>query len=318
MLQVGVVAEGEAPLVASCGVEAYEVACDVLDVLLGALLEPFPLSRAECRHAWRLAALLCLVFRHLVERVDGDVDGVAPLVDDLDHLLEGLLARSIGDGHAHESAELADAVVDVDHVVAHLELLQLLQCQCHLARACLVALQVVLVEAVEYLVVGHQTEAQVVVDESFVERLVDTFKLSLVHDLAQSLNLLLTVGQHAELIALEGVVAEGLAQQVEVLVEQRLGRDVEAERCLRGGGGAMAELDAAEVGAVGRKLRAGDDLCVALHLAHDLALLHLGGALHALGQCLGGESLLIGALDGLTCVQIILKDQHRLAWQESE
>ena len=59
------------------------------------------------------------------------------------------------------------------HKVANLKLLYLLQRQGHLARSSLVALQVVFVEAVEYLVVGQQTGTGIVVDESLVQRLID-------------------------------------------------------------------------------------------------------------------------------------------------
>ena len=47
MLQVVVVAEGKTLLTTAAGIEADEVAGNVLDVLLGALLQPFPLARAE-------------------------------------------------------------------------------------------------------------------------------------------------------------------------------------------------------------------------------------------------------------------------------
>ena len=39
--------EGEPSLATACGIEAYEVACDVLDFLLGALLESVPCPGAE-------------------------------------------------------------------------------------------------------------------------------------------------------------------------------------------------------------------------------------------------------------------------------
>ena len=85
----------------------------------------------------------------------GYIDGVAALVDDLDSFLKA----AVGQRHSDQSAKLSHAVVDVHHVVAHLKLLYLFQRQGHLAAACLVALQVVLVEAVENLVVGKQTQS---------------------------------------------------------------------------------------------------------------------------------------------------------------
>ena len=70
--------------------------------------------------------------------------------------------------HSDQSAEAADAVVDVDDIVADFELLDFLQRQRHLTGTRLVALEVVLVETVEYLVVGQQAGTGIVVDEAFV------------------------------------------------------------------------------------------------------------------------------------------------------
>ena len=155
----------------------------------------------------------------------GDVDGIAALVDDFDHLLEGLSSSCVSDGHPYQPAELAHAVIDVHHVVAHLKLLNLLQRQRHLAAAGLVALQVVFVETVEDLVVGEEAEPEVVVDETLVQRLVDALKAEaalLCEDVLQSFYLLRAVGQHEELVAFQEVVLQSLRQQVEVLVEQGL------------------------------------------------------------------------------------------------
>ena len=48
LLQVGIVAEGEALLATAGSIELDKVAGNVLDVLLRTLLESFPLARAEC------------------------------------------------------------------------------------------------------------------------------------------------------------------------------------------------------------------------------------------------------------------------------
>ena len=140
LLQIAVVAECEALLPAARGIESDEVAGNVLDVLLSALLHAFPLAGAEGREARRLAAVLCLVLRHLIEGMNGYVDGIAALVDNLDHLLKSPLccprggfccfrgrgSRTVLYWHPDQSSELTDAVVDVYHVVANLELLDLL------------------------------------------------------------------------------------------------------------------------------------------------------------------------------------------------
>ena len=66
MLQIGVVAEGKALLATTLGVELDEVAGDVLDMFLGALLEFLPLTSAEGRETRRFAIILRLVLGHLV------------------------------------------------------------------------------------------------------------------------------------------------------------------------------------------------------------------------------------------------------------
>ena len=74
--------------------------------------------------------------------------------------------------HAYQSAELADAVVDMHDIVANLELLNLLQRQCYLAATGLVGAQVILMEAVEDLMVGEDAEVLVVVNEACMKSLI--------------------------------------------------------------------------------------------------------------------------------------------------
>ena len=168
VLQVGVGRIGEAFLVATLGVELDEVARNVLDALLRALLQLLPCAGAERAESGRFARVAAAVLRYLVERVDRHVDDVATLIVEAYHLLVG-----VADRHAHQAAELADAEVDVHDEVAGFHLLQLLHRECHLARSGSVRLQVVLVEAVEYLMVGEEAQTQVVVGEALVQSAVD-------------------------------------------------------------------------------------------------------------------------------------------------
>ena len=66
MLQISVVAEGKALLATTLGVELDEVAGDVLDMFLGALLEFLPLTCAQRGETRRLAIILRLVLGHLI------------------------------------------------------------------------------------------------------------------------------------------------------------------------------------------------------------------------------------------------------------
>ena len=99
------------------------------------------------------------------------------LVENLDHLLVGLLTLRVGNRHAHQTAKLTHSMIDMHHEVADLELLDLLQRESHLTTTGLIALQVVLMETVEDLVVGKDTDMQVVVRKPLVERLIDRSEL---------------------------------------------------------------------------------------------------------------------------------------------
>ena len=82
----------------------------------------------------------------------GHVDRVAILINDFYHFL---IAVSLW--HSHESAKLAYAMVYMHHIVAYFKLSYFLKRERHFAVACLVGAQVVLMEAVEYLMVGEET-----------------------------------------------------------------------------------------------------------------------------------------------------------------
>ena len=96
-------------------------------------------------------------------------------------------------------------MVLVHDVVAHLNLVQLLERQGQLARAGAVALEIVFVESVEDLMVGKHTESQVIVDKPLVQRAQAWLKpdvvLAVVEDGTQAGYLLLVVAQDQYLVA---------------------------------------------------------------------------------------------------------------------
>ena len=106
-------------------------------------------------------------------------------------------------------------------------------------------------EAVEDLMIGETADLQRVVDESLVDGFLDWSKFNrtlapfailqchrlarLVHtveDVAQSFLLPLAVGKNIDMVALDEIAFDRLAQQVKILVKQGLGRDVEAQQGL--------------------------------------------------------------------------------------
>ena len=163
LLHVAVGRKGKAFLLAAGGIEPDKVACYVLQLALGALLHAVPRSAAQLVQP-RLHAFFSAILGKLVQRVYRHEDDVVVLVDELYHLLH--LPVHVG---AKQSAEFSHSVVHVHYVVAHLYLVQLLQREGELTRACTVALETVFVEAVEYLVVGKHAHALVVIYEAFMQ-----------------------------------------------------------------------------------------------------------------------------------------------------
>ena len=306
VLQVRVGTEGKPLLAAPARIQLDEVARNVLDAFLGLLLQAVPGTRSEGRKAWRFARVATAVLAYLVERVDGHVHLVVVLVHDANHLLV-----AVAHGHAHQSAKLAYTEVYVHDKVAGFHLLQFLHGERHLSCACRVGAQTVLVEPVEYLVVGKEAALAVVVHESLVQGFVHGHKVYVValqflaaEDVLEALLLLGAVGKDVERVAFQDVVLESLCQEVEVLVEQWLRGNVEGDGC-RGlsfsracfcGGGigiGCCQFYPPERSHSLLKLYGGAQVGILLHGAAYLFSLHLGGALQLLGKALRGESVLV-------------------------
>ena len=280
------------------------------------------------------------------------IDGVAVLILYLYHLLVTVALR-----HPHQPAEAADAMVDVNHVVAHLKLLYLLERQSHLAATGLVGAEAVFVEAVEYLVVGEEAHPQAVVGKPLVQGAVDGREVDTRHrraclprrhccrpgavgsalmaglnsgsrasagivacaeNLFQALVLLLAVGKYKQPVALEHIVFERTVQQVEILVEQRLGRSVKRYGGLGQRGVAPPKLYLPEPrGRIG-KHRGANQLHILAHLlAHGL-LLHLGEALHALGHGLPRKALVVDAGHRIAHKGKVASHQHGVLGQKRQ
>ena len=245
VLQEAVGAEGKSPAFLALGVEADEVAGYVFYLFLRPLLHFLPCAGSQLADVGRLA-LAPFEFGELVERMDGDEYYVVALINQLDGLLRG----PSGHGQAYQTGKAAYAVVYVCHVVAYAERLYFLQGQGGFARAGLVAAQGVFVEAVEELVVGEEAFLQCLVVKSFVQRISQRFERQGVafvfKNVTDALGLFRTVGAYIYNVALVQERVEGLAGQVEVLVEKGLGMAVERQLGPDVGRGTGAELVARE------------------------------------------------------------------------
>ena len=144
------------------GIELDEVARDVFHFRLHSVLHLVPSSGAEPADFWRLA-FLSLVFRHLVQRMDRNIDKITVLICDFDHLLHHAVDR-----HANQSVEAAYAVVYMHHVSSHLKLANFFQRECHLAPFGFLGFEVEFVVAFKNLMVGEQRKVVNPVYESLV------------------------------------------------------------------------------------------------------------------------------------------------------
>ena len=210
-------------------------------------------------------------------------------------------------------------------------------------------------ETVEDLVVGEEAHLQRAVDEALVQRAVDrgegdgppvrpgrggdavrhrqvlgvcrrTAAGPGVENISQACRLLLAVGEDVEPVPLEEVVAEGLRQEVEVLVEEGLRGGGEADRRPAavvlpgrfGDGTAGAELDAAEVQGVAHPARGRDEQSLPAEGLLQLALFHLRLSLQLLRHGLRGEPLLVNPVYGIAHIEEVLESQHGVFRQEMQ
>ena len=203
-----------------------------------------------------------------------DEQHVAVLVDQLDRLV-GLAVL----GDLHQSVEAPHAVIDVHHVVARFEPVEL--GDGHLLVAADLAVDAVALVAVEDLVVGIEAQPQVVVDEPLVQRRRQRphggpAAADLVEDMLQTLRLRLVFREDPGRIAALRIADHVVGQQLEILVEGRLRRRREEHlgrrRTLLQ---VVAQRQQAHSGQVGQQDVAADDVLVdplrLLHVAQQLA-----------------------------------------------
>ena len=227
VLQVVVRREGVAGLGLAFGVELDQVEGELLDLLLGALLQVLPRRGAQLAHLG-LHALLRGVAAHPVQAVDAHVQDVLVAVQQPDGLL--LLPVHV---QLFQPAEHADAVIDVHHEIAGLQLGELLEGE-RLAVAAEALLQPEAVVALEDLVVGVQHQFPRRVDVAFVEVQHQGREAHLVlHVLEDGVQPLALLGvaagdQVGVALGLPGVQVS--AQRLEVLGEGRLRLGGKGER----------------------------------------------------------------------------------------
>ena len=153
--------------------------------------------------------------------MDGHEHHIVVLIDELDDLL-----HLVAVGDAYQSAKASNAMINVNNIVAQLKLLYFLQRERHTSAVGFLALEVVLVEAVKYLMVGEETGLQVIVHITGMKSALHGGEsdscLLVLENLTQAFGLLLAVGKNVEVITICFQLSECGAQEVEILVEQGL------------------------------------------------------------------------------------------------
>ena len=161
VLQVSVSRKCKARRRLSLGVEGDQLAGYILDCLLGSVFQLLPSTRAEFVDFRRLAVAR-LVTCNAVQRVDIDQQHVAIAIDQLDRLeLLAILDR------LDQTAETSHAVIDVNHIVAHLQSVQFGNRKALIASD--FATQAIAMVAVENLMVGVATHLQSWPHETLVQ-----------------------------------------------------------------------------------------------------------------------------------------------------
>ena len=232
MLQITVGRKGKTAALLALGIQLDEFAGNILDGALRGVLHALPRSRTELIDARRRIAVLILVARNAVQRMDIDQQHIAVPVFELHGLVHlAVLHRP------HQTAETPHAVVDMHHVVARLQLVQLRHGKC-LTAVYLTPKRITLI-TFEQLVVGIETKPEPVVHETFVQgdgkcrelHLRESFRCE---DIPQALYLRLVIGKDADFVTRFASVMYIFGKQLITFIESGLRQGIENDRT--GGG----------------------------------------------------------------------------------
>ena len=330
VLQITVFGKGKTLFLSALGIELYQIAGNILDALLGFLLQSLPRTRSECAQAWWFARVGTPVFADFIERMDAHIHLVVVLIDDAYHLL-----IAVAGGHAHQTAEFADTKIHMNNEVTGLHLLEFLHGERHFSGTRTVALEVVFVETVENLMVGEATQLERIVGKPFVKRFVHRLEANVfggraIHigkDVAQALRLLFAVGQDVERVAMTQIIVEGGHQQIEILMEKWLGRDVKCHHAkhlfptlctISRRFGQRPDFNASERRRISNKLCGRHQRLGFAERLPDFLLFHLGGTRQLFGERLLGKAFFIDFPHCFAHESKIFGHQDTLLGQEFE
>ena len=292
------------------GIEFYQVACNILDAFFRTFLHPLPRTCAECGETWRFTRIATTVFRNLIQRMDRYVGNIATLEHQTYHLLVGTFLPSPcrgRDRNTHQTAKLPDAVIHMHQVVAEFYLLQFLQRQRHLSRTGSIRPQTVLMETVENLMVGKKAQTKRLIDKSLMQCLIQGMERNLLaENVMQTLRLFRLIGQEADGITLrKKFFHQRLAEQIHILVKQRLRNDVKTDGCLWHSCRLMTELYASESCHFIGELYPREQCVLLVQRLQQLLMLHLGQFLQTLSCHLRREPFLTDTINRIVDIHKI-------------
>ena len=222
VLHIAIGAEGKSLLVLTTAIESDKVTCDVLDMRLSTLLHPLPGTCAQTAHTWRFT-ITSAILGNLMQGMDGNEDHIIVLIDNLDNLQPG-----ISIGNTEEATKASYAMIDVNHIIAYLELLKFLERKCHPTAACAVALKMVPMKPVEYLMICEATQMQIIVYKTGMQSMVDRNeterKLPVTENSIQAVGLTCIFREDIDVIFPVVIILKSLEEEVEVLVKDGLGK----------------------------------------------------------------------------------------------
>ena len=103
-------------------------------------------------------------------------------------------------------------MIDMYHIIAHFELVQLLKCECNFSRTGNIAAQCKFMKTIEYLVVSETANLQIVIDKTFVQCLQNRRKrndaTTIIKNTRNPINLFFTIARNIQRIVVGEVFSK--------------------------------------------------------------------------------------------------------------
>ena len=156
-------------LLAGC-IQTNQVTSDVFYFVFRPLFESFPLTATQTCYR-RFRALTPFVFTDAVQVMNTNEHIRSVAVVEFDHLLRLTVHR-----RRDQTSELRNTMIAVNHIIAHLQLVDLAQGDDRFAASCVLTTHRHAMVTLEDLMVGIATYLQPLVHKPFMQRRVDADK----------------------------------------------------------------------------------------------------------------------------------------------